>query len=137
MKKKTIKKTAPKKATSKKTIKKKQSVKNPTVKEQKPIHKEKRSEFRRNKDNGHPAYIYEKVGSRFKYIGITHASITRRTKNIRLEENPDPKKSDTAYILPYTKNAKTKRFSDKKNDWKFAEADRKKVNKIIKKSKKR
>ena len=42
--------------------------------------KEKRDEFRKNKDTGHPSYIYEKVGSKYVFIGLTHSPITHKTK---------------------------------------------------------
>lgn len=51
----------------------------------------KKNEFRKNKASGHPAYIYAKVGNDYKFIGITHSSITDGVKNIKLDKNPDPK----------------------------------------------
>ena len=49
---------------------------------------------------GHPTYVYAKVGKKYKYIGITHSPITRGVKNIRLEDNPNPKDNTAAYCQP-------------------------------------
>ena len=46
----------------------------------------KRNEFRKSKDNGHPAYIYAKVGNSYEFIGITHSDLTNGVKNIKLEK---------------------------------------------------
>ena len=45
----------------------------------------KKDEFRKEKETGHPAYIYAKVGNKFKYIGITHSKITEGMENIKLD----------------------------------------------------
>ena len=53
----------------------------------------KRNHFRLNnskKVRGHPTYIYKKVGDKYHFIGITHSEITHRTKNIKLDKNPNP-----------------------------------------------
>ena len=96
----------------------------------------KRSEFRTNKKTGHPSYIYAKVGKRYKYIGITHSPITQGVRNIELEKNPNPQESETSYLRPKTKEDKIKNFKEKKKGWKFSEADKPKVKRIIKRDKK-
>ena len=50
----------------------------------------KKDEFRKEKETGHPAYIYAKIGNKFKYIGITHSKITEGMENIKLDKNPNP-----------------------------------------------
>ena len=53
----------------------------------------KKSEFRKHhgkEGGGHPTYIYAQEGKKYKFIGITHASITDDTDNIPLEKNPEP-----------------------------------------------
>lgn len=95
---------------------------------------EKRDEFRKNKISGHPAYIYQKVGNKYLYIGITHANITDKTKNIKLDKNPNPLDKKTAYIRPKSEQQKENKFSKKPfKNWKFTEKDKDKVNKVIKK----
>ena len=95
----------------------------------------KRSEFRKNKVNGHPAYIYARVGNDYKFIGITHSEVTQGTKNIKLDKNPNPKDKSMAYIKPYSEKEKTNKFKKKYVGWKFSTADKLKVSKY--KNKKR
>jgi hypothetical protein len=93
--------------------------------------------FRRGKsaNKGHPAYIYAKVGDKFKFIGITHAKITHGTKNIPLEQNPDPTDSRTSYIRPNPQKEKPENFGKRLPHWRFAERDKGKVKGVIKKDK--
>ena len=96
----------------------------------------KKDEFRTNKRNGHPSYIYEKRGNRYRYIGITHSPITSGVKNIELEQNPNPKDSNKAYMRTKTSVDKEKNFKDKKKGYYFVNEDEKKVKRIIRKNKK-
>lgn len=96
-----------------------------------------RNEFRKHKKSGHPAYIYEKVDDEFVFIGITHSEITNDTKNIRLEQNPDPNDKRTAYAKPVSESDKQNRFGKRKKDWKIGNKDRQKVDEIISANKKR
>ena len=132
--------TSKNKTAPKTTAKTKATAKNNVTKAKKTTTKtavvpKKKNEFRKNKKTGHPAYIYQKVGNDYKYIGITHAPVTQKTKNIKLEENPNPEDKRTAYARPKTKTAKTKFFGAKKPKWKVGEKDKEKINTIIKKSK--
>lgn len=95
----------------------------------------KKDEFRKNKDNGHPSYIYRKVGNRYEYIGVTHSEITHKSKNIKLDVNPNPKDKRDAYFRPKTDTASTDRFKGKKEGWKLSDSDKKKAKEIIKKTK--
>lgn len=98
--------------------------------------KEKRDEFRKNKDTGHPSYIYEKVGSKYVFIGLTHSPITHKTKNIKLDKNPNPQDNKDAYFRPKPKEAPAKRFKKKESGWKLSQSDKKKADKIVNDSKK-
>ncbi len=99
--------------------------------------KEKRSEFRKHKRSGHPAYIYARVGDEFMFLGITHSEITADIRNIKLETNPDPEDIKSAYIKPYVEKDKTNRFGTIKRDWRFSNKDKKKAEKVIKGKKRR
>lgn len=96
--------------------------------------KQPRNEFRKHKKSGHPAYIYEKVGNEFRFLGITHSKIGAR---IKLEKNPDPDDDKPAYIKINAEQDKENRFGERKIGWKFSPADKKKVAKIVKGNKKR
>ena len=102
------------------------------VKKQKEIPK---NEFRKNKTNGHPAYIYARVGNEYKLIGITHSAITQSTKNIKLDKNPNPKDKRCAYVKPYSEKEKTNKLKKKYVGWQFSITDKLKINKL--KNKKR
>ena len=98
--------------------------------------RQKRNEFRKiNKKDGrrHPAYIYEKIGDEFRFIGITHSPITKETENIKLEKNPNPKDRSTAYVRPFPNKAKVSSFGKKIKGWFFGEKDKEKIEQIKKK----
>ena len=86
---------------------------------------------------GHPTYIYAKIGNDYKFLGLTHSSITDNVRNIKLEKNPNPKDKRTAYVRPKAGQANRSEFGKGFNDWKFSEQDRKRVAKIIDKNEKR
>lgn len=92
----------------------------------------KKNEFRKNKQNGHPAYIYAKVGNDYKFIGITHSEITDGVKNIKLDKNPNPKDKKTAYARSLAEKGKTNEFKAKEKDWKLSKTDKQKLEKIKK-----
>ncbi len=99
------------------------------VKNQKLINK---NEFRKNKDSGHPNYIYAKVGNEYKFIGLTHSPITNNIKNIRLEKNPNPKDNRTAYFKPKAERGKVNRFNKKQIGWYFSKRDKQLIDKYKK-----
>ena len=94
-----------------------------------------RDEFRKkNRDsNGHPNYIFRKVGNNFEYIDMTHSPITRGIKNIKLDENPDPKDKKPSYLKPAPERASKKDFKNHTENMRFAKSDLKKVEEIKKK----
>jgi len=97
-----------------------------------------RSHFRFGKkklNGGHPTYIYAKVNNEYKYIGLTHAPITKGVKNIKLDKNPNPKDKKSSYARNRTFKAPDDNFENKLNGWKFCNSDKEKIKKIIKNSK--
>ncbi len=106
--------------------------------------KKKNSKFRkgfRKLDNkevkGHPTYIYARIGKEYKFLGLTHSSVTDNVKNIKLEKNPNPKDSRIAYVRPNAGKANRSEFGPGLNNWKFSEQDKKRVNKLIEKNEKK
>lgn len=99
------------------------------VKKQKEI---KKDEFRRNKENQHPAYIFARVGNEYKFLGITHSEITHGTKNIRLDKNPNPNDKKTAYARPQAEKQNVNRFKKKNNNWKMSKSDKQKLRRFMK-----
>ena len=96
----------------------------------------KRNEFRKNKKSGHPAYIFEKVGNEFVFLGLTHSSITRGVKNIRLERSPNPDETKTVFIRPMSEKLRSNKFSKQPyKNWSFTKSDQKKIDKIKKRTK--
>lgn len=98
---------------------------------------------RNNARTGHPAYIvkiYERKGiHKAEFIGITGAKETHGVKNIKLDKNPNPKNINDSYIRPNVDevNLTPNTFGKKLKDWEFSITDKKKVNKVIKKSARR
>lgn len=93
------------------------------------------NELRKNNNKegkNHPAYIYAKVGKKFKYIGITHATITNGMNNIPLDTNPNPKDTNKSYAIPKSETAHQSSFGKKLAGWRLSEADKKKLEKIKK-----
>lgn len=96
-----------------------------------------RSEFRKNKKSGHPAYIYASFGNEFIYLGLTHSDVLKNgIKCIKLEKNPNPNDEKIAYVKPFPEHLKQNKFSKQVyKNWSFTENDQKKVNKIKKRTK--
>ena len=95
-----------------------------------------RNEFRINngrKGRGHPSYIYKKVGDEYYFIGITHSKITDRSKNIKLDKNPNPIDGRDSYFRPFSTKDNVSKFGKKKKEWKLSFRDRIKAKKIKKK----
>jgi len=81
-------------------------------------------EIRRNFRTGHPAVVYTKNGHRYKFLGLTHAQITKHGKNNkRLIVNPDPNDRRVAYFLTYSQYDHKRDFGPKLVDWKISKQD--------------
>lgn len=99
-----------------------------------------RDEFRKRRKggDGHPEYIYRKVGNNFEFIGITHAPITRGVKNIKLDKNPNPADGSVAYIKSTPEKRSTSEFHKKPlKGWRFADSDIPKVEAVKAKGQKK
>lgn len=92
--------------------------------------KQTRNEFRKYKKNGHPAYIYEKVGDKFRFLGITHSDVGEGVTKKRLEVNPNPEDKKPVYMKKTSEIDKVNRFGNVKKGWKLSEKDFEKVKKI-------
>lgn len=89
--------------------------------------------FRKFHDNvtqGHPQYVYGKNRKHFKSIGITHGDTTDNVKNIPMERNPEPGKSEPSFMLPRPNRIPKKTRNKKLPGWTLTKADRKKAKKI-------
>ena len=96
----------------------------------------KKNEFRRKnmKDGkGHPTYIFAQQGNDYIFLGITHANVTNGVKNIKLEKNPNPKDKRDSYIRLSVEKHNKSSFGKKLDGWRFSNADKEKVKRIIKK----
>jgi hypothetical protein len=102
--------------------------------------KRSKTEFRKANDKknaGHPAYIYAKVGKKYKFIGLTHAELTKDIKNIPLDRNPDPNDKRKSYLRPKADSQNRSTFGKPLEGWRFGESDKPKVKKIIDESENR
>ena len=93
------------------------------------------SEFRKansKEGSGHPTYIYARVGNEYMFLGLTHSDVTKGTKNIRLEKNPNPKDKRPAYVRPVSQKAHKASFGAKLKGWFFGDEDKEKIDKLKK-----
>ncbi len=90
--------------------------------------------FRNAKLTGHPQYVYDEDGRKYKIIGITKSPITNGVENIKLDRNPEPQNSDAAYIRPNPDTVDKGVENVRLKGWSFADSDKKKVQTVICKS---
>ena len=90
----------------------------------------KKDEFRKEKETGHPGYIYAKIGNKFKYIGITHSKITEGMENIKLDKNPNPNDTKESYIRPYSQQKSVNKFKKVLIGWFLSKSDKDKIDKL-------
>ena len=93
--------------------------------------------FHSKETTGHPSYVYDEQGKVYKVIGLTTSSKTNDILNIKLDKNPEPNNFDVAYIQPYSKTIAKGTKNKKLKGWKFSNSDKKKVQTIIDKDKKK
>lgn len=93
--------------------------------------------FHNKEITGHPQYVYDEDGREYKVLGITSSSTTNGVPNVLLERNPEPNNTDKAYVRtkPNTVNKGVR--NEKLKGWKFTDKDKKKVQAIIDKNKKK
>ena len=89
--------------------------------------------IRDSKHTGHPAYVYDEEGNKYKVIGITSSPKTNGKDNIMLEVNPEPGNKKTAYAKPYPDKADKGACTARLKNWKVARQDKKKIDIIIQK----
>lgn len=103
----------------------------------KPLHRLKNSkptkkdEFRKNKQTGHPAYIYALIGHNYKFLGLTHTL----PKGVKYEiiDNPNPKdKVKQIYVLTDFEVGNSGQFSKVYENWKLSKTSKKKLKPYLK-----
>lgn len=87
--------------------------------------------FRFAKFTGHPQYVYDEDGNDYKVIGITESSVTNGVENIPLDVNPEPNRTDKAYIRPKPDRVDKGVRNVRLKGWRFAASDKPKVKKVI------
>ena len=109
-----------------------------TKKEPKKQEKRFQRHFRKfhNKElTGHPQYVFDENGNKYKIIGITESERTNGVLNIRLSVNPEPESKKKAYVRPFTNEVDKGTRNEKLKGWKFSTEDKKLVQEIIDKEK--
>lgn len=90
---------------------------------------------------GHNGYLITKSGSgenaEFGYVSLTHSEITKKRKNVKLLQNPNPNDTKTSYAVNKAKNAKANELGDRKNGWRLNKKDKKTLKRIFNKKKKK
>ena len=87
--------------------------------------------FQNARFTGHPQYVYDEEGRKYKVLGITSSPKTNGVLNIRLEKNPEPDNSNTDYVRPKPDKVDKGVKNSRLKGWKFSENDKKKVRTII------
>lgn len=93
--------------------------------------------FKNAKFTGHPQYVYDEDGRKYKVIGITSSPKTNGVANIMLDSNPEPNNKKTAYIRSKPDTVDKGVRNEKLKGWKFANSDKKKVQNVIDSEKKK
>lgn len=83
------------------------------------------------KFTGHPQYVYDDTGKEYRVLGITSSPKTNGIINVKLERNPEPNNSKTAYVRTKPDKENKGAFGERLKGWKFTENDKKKVRLII------
>lgn len=87
--------------------------------------------FRNAKLTGHPQYVYDEKGRKYKIIGITSSAKTNGVENIPLNKNPEPKNTKQAYLRPKPDVVDKGVENVRLKGWKFTGKDKEKVRLII------
>ncbi len=87
--------------------------------------------FKNAKFTGHPQYVYDDIGKEYKVLGITSSPKTNGVANIKLERNPEPKNTKTAYVRVNPDKVEKGVRNEQLKGWKFSDNDKKKVRNII------
>lgn len=87
--------------------------------------------FRNAKFTGHPQYVYDEDGRKYKVVGITSSPNTNGIPNILLDGNPEPNNKEKAYIRPKPDTVEKGVENVRLKGWKFADSDKPKVQAVI------
>ncbi len=93
--------------------------------------------FHSKQTTGHPSYVFDEKGNKYKIISITSAPSTNNVLNVKLERNPEPGNKNPAYIHPRSKEVPKGTKNKRLKGWSFSGIDKKKVQAIIDKDKKK
>ncbi len=87
--------------------------------------------FRNAKFTGHPQYVYDEEGRKYKVIGITSSAKTNGVSNVLLDSNPEPNNKKPAYLRPNPDKVDKGVENVRLKGWKFQGRDKEKVRSII------
>ena len=87
--------------------------------------------FHSKETTGHPSYVFDEEGNKYKILGITGSPTTNGVLNVKLKKNPEPNNSRDAYVRPNPTEINKGVRNEKLKGWKFSEEDKKSVNAII------
>ena len=83
------------------------------------------------KFTGHPQYVYDEDGRRYKVIGITSSPRTNGIPNILLDGNPEPNNNKLAYIRSKPDSENKGAFGERLKGWRFKDSEKPKVQAVI------
>ena len=92
------------------------------------------SHFRKGKGakfTGHPTYVFDEDGNKYKVLGVTHAEKTNGIPNIKLAKNPEPNNTNIAYIKTKVDKEEKNKFGARLKGWKLSNEDKPRVKAII------
>ena len=99
---------------------------------------EKRSEFRKHKNEPHPKYVYERNNNNYSYLSMTHSPPKYDKNNyVKLSRSANPEDKRDAYIKIMSETDHISNFGARKKGWGFTSADKKIVNSIVNKNRRR
>lgn len=87
--------------------------------------------FHSKETTGHPSYVFDEEGNKYKILGITGSPTTNGVLNVKLKKNPEPNNNDDAFVHTQPSEIKKGVRNKKLKGWKFSEEDKKRVNAII------
>jgi len=90
--------------------------------------------FHDKKTTGHPQYVFDENGRKYRVIGITSSPKTNGIINVQLEVNPEPGNTEPAFVRPNPDEIDKGTRNEKLKGWKLSGNDKQKVKKIIEES---
>ncbi len=86
---------------------------------------------------GHPSYITESSGTRFRFFCFTHSPSTDGEQNIKLKHNIDPKEVRDCYVRPVRQIDTVYSFEPAKIKYRIHEEDKPLIQRLRKEKRKR